>query len=252
MTITNDVLQQLNYLKLKSAYSYFNSLIQSNGIKEDQLLLMHEILSKEVIAKEENNKLYNVKVAAFPFLRTVEDYDFNFQPGIKEEKIRTIIESNFYEEATNIVFVGNPGTGKTHLAIAIAYSVAIRRNSVYFIKFNKLINILKQGYNEGTLESKLKLFFKYKLLVIDEVGFNEVSPLEAKLFFQLIDLRYTKRSTIFTSNITFDKWPQILGNDEMITKAILDRILHYSFLFNISGPSYRIKDKLNPKKIEHS
>jgi len=90
------------------------------------------------------------------------------------------------------------------------------------------------------------------LLVIDEVGFNEISPLEAKLFFQLIDMRYSKRSTIFTSNITFEKWPQILGNDEMITKAILDRILHFSYLFNISGPSYRIKDKLKINKSEES
>ena len=252
MTMTNDVLEQLNYLKLKSAYSYLNSLVMNNEIAEKELHVMHKILNKEVIAKEENNRLYNVKVEAFPFLRKVDDYDFNFQPGIKEEKIRSIIESDFYENATNIVFVGNPGTGKTHLAIAIAYTVAIRRNSVYFIKFNKLINILRQAHNEGTLERKLRLFYKYKLLVIDEVGFNEISPLEAKLFFQLIDLRYTKRSTIFTSNISFDKWPQILGNDEMITKAILDRILHYSYLFNINGPSYRIKDKLNPKKIENT
>ena len=90
-------------------------------------------------------------------------------------------------------------------------------------------------------------FLKYKILIIDEVGFNEISSLEVKLFFQLIDLRYSKRSTIFTSNLTFDKWSSVLGNDEMITKAILDRILHHSHCFNIDGPSYRLKDKIDSK-----
>ena len=103
MTMINDVLEQLNYLKLKSAYVYLNSLVMNNEITEEELQGIHKILNKEVIAKEENNRLYNVKVAAFPFLRTVDDYDFTFQPGIKEEKIRAIIESTFYEEAMNIV-----------------------------------------------------------------------------------------------------------------------------------------------------
>ena len=229
----------------------FNTFFENNindEISSAELKGIYKILKKEVEAKEENNRLYNVKVAGFPFLRTIEEYDFDFQPSIKKDKIQSIIESNFYDEAINIVFIGNPGTGKTHLSITIAYTVAIRRNSVYFIKFNKLINILKNAYNEGTFERKIKQFFKYKLLIIDEVGFNEISQLEAKLFFQLIDLRYT----IFTSNITFDKWPTILGNDEMITKAILDKILHFSYLFNITGQSYRIKDKLKPIQTEES
>ena len=233
----------------------FNTFFENNindEISSAELKGIYKILKKEVEAKEENNRLYNVKVAGFSFLRTIEEYDFDFQPSIKKDKIQSIIESTFYDEAINIVFIGNPGTGKTHLSITIAYTVAIRRNSVYFIKFNKLINILKNAYNEGTFERKIKQFFKYKLLIIDEVGFNEISPLEAKLFFQLIDLRYTKRSTIFTSNITFDKWPTILGNDEMITKAILDRILHFSYLFNITGQSYRIKDKLKPIQTEET
>ena len=248
----NEVLEQLTYLKLKSAYTYLKELHINDSINNSELKGIYKILNKEVLAKEENNKLYNVKVAGFPFLRKIDDYDFSFQPGINEDKIRAIIEGNFYEEAINIALIGNPGVGKTHLAIAIGYSVAIRRNSVYFIKFNKLITILKNAYNEGSFDKRVRHFFKYKLLIIDEVGFNEISPLEAKLFFQLIDLRYTKRSTIFTSNMTFDKWPSILGNDEMITKAILDRIIHHSYLFNITGPSYRLKDKLELSQSEES
>lgn len=102
-----------------------------------------------------------MKLAGFPFLRTVDNYDFSFQPSIKEEKIRSIIESNFYNEAMNVVLMSNPGTGKAHLAISIAYSVAIRRNSVYFIKFNKLTLILKNVYNEGTFN----LDYSFNLLI---------------------------------------------------------------------------------------
>ena len=143
----NDVLEQLEYLKLKSAYTYLKELHINDQITSSELKGLYKVLKKEVEAKEENNRLYNVKVAGFPFLRTVEEYDFSFQPSVSEEKIKSIIESNFYYEATNVVLIGNPGTGKTHLAIAIAYSVAIRRNSVYFIKFNKLITILRNSYN---------------------------------------------------------------------------------------------------------
>ena len=233
MTMINEVLDKLTYLKLKSAYTYLKELHINDNITSSELKGLNKVLKKEVEAKEENNKLYNVKVAAFPFVKTIDDYDFSFQPSIKEDKIRSLTESNFYEDGSNIIFIGNPGVGKTHLAVAIGYSVAIKRNSVYFIKFTKLINNLRKAHNEGLLEKRLKIYFKYKLLIIDEVGFNEITELESKLFFQLIDLRYSKRSTIITSNMTFEKWPQILGKDEMITKAILDRLLHYSYLFNI-------------------
>ena len=114
----------------------FNTFFENNindEISSAELKGIYKILKKEVEAKEENNRLYNVKVAGFPFLRTIEEYDFDFQPSIKKDKIQSIIELTFYDEAINIVFIGNPGTGKTHLSITIAYTVAIRRNSVYFI-----------------------------------------------------------------------------------------------------------------------
>lgn len=168
----NDVLEQLTYLKLKSAHTYLQTLHLSDVISKDELNGIYKVLNREVIAKEENNKLYNVKVARFPFLRTIEVYNFPFQPTVNEDKIRSIAESNFYDEAINIVFLGNTGVGKTHLAIAIGYSVAIRSNSVYFIKFNKLITILRNAYNEGTFDKRVRHFLKYKLLIIDEVGFN--------------------------------------------------------------------------------
>ena len=243
----NEVLDQLTYLKLKSAYVYLKDLHINDNISKNELMALSRILKREVDAKEDNNKLYNVKVAAFPFIATIEEYDFTFQPSLSENKIKNIASSDFYIDGVNICFIGNPGTGKTHLSIAIGHAVAIKRNSVYFIKFNKLINRLYIAYNEGNLDKVLKIYYKYKLLIIDEVGFNEISALEAKLFFQLIDMRYTKRSTIFTSNLSFDKWSGVLGNDEMITKAILDRILHHSHCFNIDGPSYRLKDKIDKK-----
>ena len=248
----NEVLDQLTYLKLKSSYTYLKELHINDAISAPELKGVNKVLRKEVEAKEENNKLYNVKVAAFPYIATIDSYEFKFQPSIDEEKMKGLIESDFYMDGTNVIFIGNPGVGKTHLAISIGYAVAVKRNSVYFIKFNRLISKLKLANNAGTVDKVLKQFFKYRLLIIDEVGFNEVSPLESKLFFQLIDMRYTKRSTVFTSNMTFDKWPTILGQDEMITKAILDRILHHSYLFNITGPSYRLKDKMKVSKTRES
>lgn len=109
------------YLKLKSAYSYLKELHINDNISQSELKGLNKVLKKEVEAKEENNKLYNVKVAAFPFIRKVEDYDFSFQPTVDENKIKTLISSNFYLDATNVVFIGNPGVGKTHLAVAIGY-----------------------------------------------------------------------------------------------------------------------------------
>lgn len=244
MITVSSLIEKLEYLKMNSSLEYVNNLYLDGKINNESIELVYNVIDKQYQFKEENNKLYNVKVAGFPYIKTLDDFDFSFQPSIDEVQIRNIADSNFYNEAYNLVFIGTPGVGKTHLAISIGVNIAKKRNSVYFIKFAKLINNLKLAYEENKLENKIKIYNKYKVLIIDEVGFNEISPLEAKLFFQLVDVRYENKSTIYTSNITFDKWVNIMGDDEMITRAILDRIIHHSYLFSIVGNSYRIKDKL--------
>lgn len=244
MTTVRALQERLVYLKMNASLQLVDELYMSGKIDDSNIELLYQVIDAQHKFKEENNQLYNVKVAGFPYIKSLDDFDFSFQPSINETQIRNIAESGFYQEGVNLAFIGTPGVGKTHLAVSIGVCVAKKRVSVYFIKFAKLINQLKRAYDENKLERQIKVYNKYKLLIIDEVGFNEISPLEAKLFFQLVDLRYETKSTIYTSNITFDKWVTIMGNDEMITRAILDRVLHHSYLFNIVGNSYRLKDKL--------
>lgn len=245
MTIYQQIMDSLEYLKMPQIKEFIKKKNNDNSLSTENLKFLNEMLDFQVELKKKNTMLYNVKVAGFPYVKTIDDFDFDFQPTVNRSLIENIINNNFTEKAENVVFIGDPGVGKTHLSIALGVNVALQRKTVYFIKFSKLLNALLTAHNEGTFDRKIKVYNKYKLLIIDELGFNEISSLESKLFFQLIDSRYTAKSIIITSNIKFEKWDKIFANDEMLTKAILDRILHYSYLLNISGKSYRIKDKLN-------
>lgn len=138
------------------------------------------------------------------------------------------------------MFLGPSGVGKAHLATAIGVTAAKKRYSTYFIKCHDLIMQLKKAKLENRLEARLKHFFKYKLLIIDELGYLPIEKDDAKLFFQLIDKRYEKRSTIITTNINFNSWDDVFF-DPVIANAILDRVLHHAHVVNITGKSYRLK-----------
>ena len=137
--------------------------------------------------------------------------------------------------------MGSPGVGKTHLATALGIEAAKKRNSVYFISCNDLITKLSNAFKENRLESKLKFYSKYKLLIIDEIGYLPIIKDEANIFFQLIAKRYENKSTIITTNQPFLKWGEVFG-DTIIASAIIDRLVHHSVIINIKGKSYRIKD----------
>ena len=147
----------------------------------------------------------------------------------------------FVENKENVVFIGSSGVGKTHLATALGICCTKARHQTYFITFENLITQLKKAHQENRLETRLKFFSKYKVLIIDEIGYMPIDLDTANIFFQLIAKRYEKNSTIITTNMPFSKWGEFFGS-ATLANAVLDRLLHHSSIISIKGPSYRTKD----------
>lgn len=200
-----------------------------------------KLTNYEVDFKESSAAQSMIHAAAFPFVKTVKDFDFEFQPSVSEPQIQEFCSLGFMEKAENLVFLGSSGVGKTHLATAIGIEAARHHTATYFIKCHNLLQQLKKAKMENRLEARLKHFNHYKLLIIDEIGYLPIDQEDSNLFFQLIDMRYEKRSTIFTTNINFGDWDSVFY-DAVVADAILNRILHHAHVVNITGKSYRLKD----------
>ena len=238
------LIENLEYLKLTQMVLHLDETIDFMNRNElsftDALI---KLTDYEIDMKEISMVKAMVKVAAFPHLKEIKDFDFSFQPSINKEQILDFETLRFIERKENIVFLGSSGVGKTHLATSIGIAAAKKRTSTYFIKCNDLILNLKKAQLENRLEARLKHYSKYKLLIIDEIGYLPIDEDDAKLFFQLIDMRYEKKSTIFTTNSNFKSWSEIF-QDPKIANAILDRVLHHASVVNIVGDSYRLKNHI--------
>ena len=202
---------------------------------------LYELTERELSFQKERAKVALIKVANFPFQKTFSDYDFSFQPSINKNEIIDCKYLKFVENKENIIFLGPPGVGKTHLATAIGMETALNRISTYFISCHDLILQLKRAHLENRLEQRLKHFTSYTVLIIDEVGYLPLDIEASNLLFQLITKRYEKKSTILTTNKNFSEWGEVFG-DSVLANAILDRLLHHSKVFTITGRSYRTKD----------
>ncbi|MGR5966842.1 IS21-like element helper ATPase IstB [Bacillus cereus] len=234
--------QNLEYLKLKQMVQHLGEVVDfsiNNQLSFIETLV--KLTNYEIDIREQNMIHSMVKVGAFPHRKEIDEFDFDFQPSINRQQILDFISLRFLEKHENIVFLGPSGVGKTHLATSIGIAAAKKRTSTYFIKCHDLLQNLKRAKIENRLETRLKHYTKYKLLIIDEIGYLPIDPEDAKLFFQLIDMRYEKRSTILTTNINFKSWDEVF-QDPKLANAILDRVLHHATVVSIVGYSYRIKD----------
>jgi len=204
--------------------------------------VLDHIFSEEALSKRERAYDKQVQMSGFPIKKSLKEFDFDFQPSIDKKQIDELATMRFLENGENIVFLGPPGVGKTHLATALGMAAAKHRCSTYYINCHSLIEQLKKSHYENRLPDKLRTLAKYKLLIIDEIGYLPMDIQGANLFFQLIARRYEKVSTVFTSNKTFSQWNEVFA-DLTIASAILDRILHHCTVINIKGDSYRLKER---------
>ena len=239
-TKLNNNLEALSLSKIKDILpSYLDNKKNDDKSTVD---ILNDLIQAEIDFRDERAKRINITVSSFPYHKTLNDFDFSYQPTINKAKILDLATLRFMDEKSNIIFMGSPGTGKTHLATAIGMEAASQRISTYFINFAELMEKFKQASKENRVEKIVKHYLKYSLLIIDEIGYLPVDRDSSYGFFQLIAARYENRSTILTTNQPFSKWGEVFG-DSVIANAIIDRLVHHCEVIKINGVSYRIKDK---------
>jgi DNA replication protein DnaC len=237
------VQMHLARLKLPQMAECLEGLAQE-AAKHDWTYLefLDQLLDAEVSARYERDVAMKTKLAHFPFLKTLEQFDFAFQPSINERQVRELATLSFIGNGENILLLGPPGVGKTHLAIGLGMAAIQQAISVYFTSIVDLLEQLHRDAKEDRLDHRLQTLCRPKLLILDEMGYFPLDRMAAQFMFQLVSRRYGRGAIILTSNKSYGEWGEIFA-DQVLAAAILDRLLHFSTTLNIRGQSYRLREK---------
>lgn len=248
--LTAQLEHYLKFLRLPGILLHYQDLADQATQKKlhyDEYLTL--VLEAEVKRKQEVSIKTKVTTARFPYVKTIEQFDFSFQPSLNEKEIARLGSLAFIESKGNVIFLGPPGVGKTHLAVGLGVKACMAGYRVLFLTVQKLLEELTIAKREGNLMGKILAYGRLHLLVIDEMGYMPINRDQANLLFQLIATRYEKGSIILTSNYNFDEWGSIF-EDAVAAAAIIDRMVHHANIFYVNGSSYRLKDKLKKGQLQ--
>jgi len=214
------------------------------GIERGELGAVEAIdalLTEELTIRENRRVKMAVQMAKLSAIKTLTGFDFAFQPSLDKHRILALAGLQFIDRAEAVHLIGPPGTGKTHLSLALGVEAVKAGRSVYFSSLADIVASLAKAERDGVLRDRIRYFCRFSLLIVDEIGYLPVTPGGGNLFFQLVNARYEKGAMILTSNRGFAEWGDIFG-DSVVATALLDRLLHHAVVIQIEGSSYRLRE----------